>query len=77
MRRMTLRFSALRWWFSLQEIEQADPVLKTYIAKQIILLLEHRDFEYAVQSTARNNPEREAIIFRRLDGLSCLDHQIK
>ncbi len=55
-----------------QEFEQAEPILKTYIAQQISLLLTHRDFEYAVQATARNIPEREAIIFRRLDALAAL-----
>ena len=55
-----------------QELEQAEPILKTYIAQQISLLLRHRDFEYAVQATARNIPEREAIIFRRLDALAAL-----
>lgn len=50
-------------------MDQADPIIKAYIAQQISLLLKHRDFEYAVQSTARSNPDREAIIFRRLDGL--------
>jgi len=56
-----------------QEIEQAEPVLKTYIGQQISLLLKHRDFEYAVQATARNNPEREVLIFRRLEALAALN----
>ena len=58
-----------------QEIEQAEPILKTYIVQQIGLLLKHRDFEYAVQSTARSNPDREAIIFRRLDALASLGRE--
>jgi hypothetical protein len=30
-------------------------------------LLQHPDFDYAVQSTARNNRDREALIFQRLE----------
>lgn len=58
-----------------KELEQAEPILKTYIAKQISFLLKHRDFEYAVQATARNNPDREATIFRRLDDLADLSRE--
>ncbi len=56
-----------------QELEQAEPILKTYIAQQISILLKHRDFEYAVKATTRNIPEREAVIFRRLDALAALN----
>lgn len=56
-----------------QELEQADPILKIYVAYQIGLLLQHQDFDYAVQTTARNTPDREAIIFRRLEMLADLD----
>ena len=54
------------------ELEQAEPKLKNYIALQIGKLLAHNDFEYAVQATARNNTRREAIIFQRLESLKSL-----
>ncbi len=54
------------------EIEQADPKLKNYIALQISELLTHKDFEYAVQATSRNNRERETIIFQRLELLKSI-----
>ncbi len=54
------------------ELEQADPKLKNYIALQISELLAHNDFEYAVQATSRNNREREIIIFQRLELLKSL-----
>lgn len=49
------------------EIEQAKPTLRQYISKEIGKLLEHRDFDYAVQSCAQGDSEREALIFQRLE----------
>ena len=51
----------------LAEIEQAAPELRQYIAIKIGELLESNDFEYAVQSCALGNSEREALIFKRLE----------
>ena len=59
------------------EIEQADPTLKAKISQQISGLFKHRDFEYAVQATARNIPDREEIIFKRLEMLASLDDEKK
>ncbi len=55
------------------EVEHAPQELRIYITEQIGKLLEHGDFEYAVQSAARNNADREAIIFLRLEALASLE----
>jgi predicted nucleotidyltransferase len=49
------------------EIEQETPALRQYIANEIGRLLMHRDFDYAVQSCAQGDSEREALIFQRLE----------
>ena len=54
------------------EIKQAEPKVKHYIAQQIGTLLEHKDFDYAMQACARNNTAREAIIYQRLEALADL-----
>jgi len=53
-----------------EEFSQASTKLKTYIAERIDALLSHNDFDYAIQATANNNAEREAIIFERLEALA-------
>lgn len=57
------------------EVEQAQASLKNYIAEQLSELLKLSDFEYAIQAAARNNAQREVIIFERLEGLAALKHQ--
>ena len=56
----------------LLEVSQVKPKLKAYISEQITVLLGYSDFNYAVQAAARNNIEREAIIFERLEALVAL-----
>lgn len=50
----------------LGEIAKATPELRQYLAEQLDTLLRHPDFEYVVQSTAKNS-ERENLIFERLE----------
>lgn len=54
----------------ISEITQAEPELRQFIAEQIGLLLKDSNFDYAVQSTAQNNSEREALIFKRLEQIA-------
>jgi len=44
-----------------------DLLLREYIAEQLEELLQLSDFEYAVQSIANGNSQREALIFERLE----------
>lgn len=53
----------------LGEIRCADSALQGYIATEMAQLLSNDDFEYAVQSQAQD-PDREALIFERLDTLA-------
>ena len=55
------------------EVRQAPDALRADIATGIGELLRHRDFEYAVQATARNNRQREELIFARLDALAAFN----
>ncbi|MFM2288197.1 MAG: hypothetical protein RL684_1340 [Pseudomonadota bacterium] len=50
-----------------EEIGRAPDGLRRDIAAHIAELLRHRDFEYAVQAAARNNRQREDLIFQRLE----------
>ncbi|WP_226986459.1 hypothetical protein [Saccharophagus degradans] len=54
----------------LGEVKMAPPELQTYISKELTPLLKDINFEYAVQSQAKGNAEREDLIFERLDTLS-------
>ena len=45
-----------------EEVVGSERLLADYIAEQLRGLLELTDFEYAVQSTANNNSQREMII---------------
>lgn len=49
----------------LEEITGSAPELQGYIAGQFSQLLQHSDFDYAVQAAARNSRGREDIIFKR------------
>ena len=55
------------------EVADAPDALRAYVAAGIGALLRHRDFDYAVQATARNNRQREELIFKRLDFIATLD----
>ncbi|MGH8494115.1 MAG: hypothetical protein ACRERR_13575 [Moraxellaceae bacterium] len=56
----------------LQEIAAATPALQQYIAEQFTETLQHPDFDYAVQATARSSQGREAIIFQRWQAIASL-----
>ncbi len=56
----------------LDEIRAAASDVKNYIALEISRLLEVSDFEYAVQSQALSDTERENVIFERLEALASL-----
>ena len=54
----------------LDEVAKADTALRRDVADGIADLLNHRDFVYAVQSAARNNRQREELLFLRLEALA-------
>lgn len=54
------------------EIADAHADVRDYIAEQVSLLLDHRDFEYAVQGIVRGSPGREDLIFARLEALKAM-----
>jgi len=49
------------------EIKQAPVALQQYISDEFNQLLEQPNFEYAVQSTAEGQADREALIFERIE----------
>jgi len=51
------------------EIKQSSEELQFYISNQIEVLLVNRDFEYAIQSTALNDKDREDLVFSRLESV--------
>jgi len=55
------------------EIARAPEALRQDIAGGIGQLLLHRDFAYAVQACARNNRQREELIFQRLEAFANLN----
>lgn len=58
----------------IDEIANSPLELKEHISNEISLLLDHDDFEYAVQSTAKGDSGRIEIIFERLDALKALTY---
>jgi len=54
------------------EVNRAPETLRSDIATGIAELMRHRDFEYAVQTTARNSRQREGLIFARLETITAL-----
>jgi predicted nucleotidyltransferase len=52
-----------------QEVQAAAPELRAYLATALGPLLDNGDFAYLVQSAARGNSEREALIWQRLRAL--------
>ena len=55
------------------EVSRAPRDLRADVAAGIGELLRHRDFDYAVQATARNSRQREELIFGRLDAIAAFD----
>lgn len=53
-----------------EEIKHAASELRVYIAEQIQVLLNHPEFDYAIQSIIRNSPGRDDIIYKRLEAVS-------
>ena len=49
------------------EIKQAPQELQNYISEEFTNLLKNPNFEYAVQSTAQGQDDREELIFKRLE----------
>jgi len=54
------------------EIETTDEGVRDYIADQIARLMEHRDFDYAVQGVTRGDKDRENLIFERLETVKAM-----
>jgi predicted nucleotidyltransferase len=55
------------------EIANAEKELRNFIAHLVGLLLANPDFDYAVQSTARGDRNREMVIYERLEAVSGLE----
>ena len=53
-----------------EEINSASAALKSYISKQLFLLIEDSNFEYAIQSLTNGDSDREKVIFERLEGVT-------
>lgn len=51
-----------------EDVLSASENLRRYISEQLQLLLDDSNFEYAVQDAARNDLDREKLIFERLEG---------
>jgi len=49
------------------EIAAGSALFQAYISENIAALLAHSDFDYAVQSTAQGDAERQNLIFQRLE----------
>jgi hypothetical protein len=56
-----------------EEVRLAPPALRADIAAGIGGLLAHRDFDYAVQAAARNNRQREDLVFERLEAIAAFN----
>lgn len=54
------------------ELQAANPLLRQVVAEQIRHLLQHSDVDYAVQSTARGNRQREELIMQRLEAITLI-----
>ncbi|WP_250655564.1 hypothetical protein [Alkalimarinus coralli] len=55
-----------------RELKESSQDLREYISEQVALLLDHNDFEYAVQSTAKGDVDREDLLFERLEAVKLL-----
>lgn len=56
----------------LGELLATSPALRTYVGEHLQQLLLHNDIGYAVQSAAMGSPDREDLIFDRLERLAAL-----
>lgn len=56
-----------------EEVRNAPDDLRGDIAAGLAELLRHRDFDYAVQATARNSQQREDLIFKRLETITAFN----
>ena len=54
----------------LEAVQQADLDVQTYLSEKISVLLQKRDFDYAVSNQARGDQSREDLIFERLERLA-------
>ncbi len=52
----------------IDDIASASEDLRNYISVQFKNLMADGNFEYAVQATARNDADREQLIFERIEG---------
>ncbi|MFP3506700.1 hypothetical protein [Burkholderia sp. SIMBA_062] len=50
-----------------EEILAADADMRTYISTQLAALLEHRDFEYAIEAASNGDAAREEVIRQRVE----------
>lgn len=53
-----------------EEINHAPTDLKDYISDQLTSLLDDDNFQYVIQSLTNSDPDREALIFERLEGVT-------
>lgn len=51
------------------EIKKAPEEIQKYMSEEFSQLFEHPNFEYAVQSTAQGQSDREELIFKRLESV--------
>ncbi|EPZ8126205.1 hypothetical protein ACXV6R_004113 [Yersinia enterocolitica] len=51
----------------ISELSNSSGAVKAFISKQLCHLLKDSNFEYAVSSQSNNSPERESIIFERIE----------
>ena len=56
------------------EVKAAPEELRGYLAEEFSQLLQDRNFEYAVNSQAGGNAEREQILFERIEALAQCGH---
>ncbi|PPI85418.1 hypothetical protein KEHDKFFH_02985 [Marinobacter maroccanus] len=58
----------------INEVKAAPEELRGYLAEEFSQLLQDPNFEYAVNSQARGNAEREQILFERIETLTHFGH---
>lgn len=51
----------------INELSNSSDTVKAFVSEQLSLLLEDDNFEYAVSSQSNNSPQRENIIFERIE----------
>ncbi|MCA6952926.1 hypothetical protein QWJ20_14100 [Pectobacterium sp. S5] len=53
----------------ISELSNSSDTVKAFISEQLSQLLEDSNFEYAVSSQSNNSPQRERIIFERIEDI--------